>query len=330
MSATVAPLTMAPTRINYSKHYNVQELARSLNRSDNVLPRNYKMSIPRTPSVNYDYAHKYMSPFENHSGPPQSTTSLGHFTTIDLSSQFTLDTSLTERVCIIYQPSNRSIYQILGLNLDTGLPLIATQTASPTYKFRAAGSESPLASIRPMRSGMKITNISENDTVSGLVKVLQQSSPLQYIFTSGATMETTTAFNTSVLESINNNHRTKEFSARQFQTTGEIVCAPCTYSSYNSYGSQFINIESIPNYQASMRAPINDMPINTILIVFEPTAVVQKYNIRLQTQTACRFATGSTIAQLATTQKLAADSKFIEMIHQKISAEPTLRFDVNN
>jgi hypothetical protein len=270
-----------------------------------------------------------MSPFENHRLPPANPQSMGNFITVDLSNSLEINTLTTlDSICVVFQPSSRSIYQVNAFNLTTGATINASHSSSPTWRFRTAGDDVQPASMRPLRAGALIKNITQSDQVGGLVKVLQQSSALPWEFTAGSA-NPTADFCTGVREAVNSHHRTKEYTGKMFSDSGgECIIAPCTSSAYNSYGSSFAATEGTTQLQLSLNQTSFDMAMNTLIMVFFPTTSVNKYVIKLGEQVGMRFPTGSLIGQQARTHPPASASaaSTVENIHETLSSTPEVRF----
>ena len=71
----------------------------------------YDKKVSSTKVVTSQMSASYMSPFGKHF-PPQNYNSLGNCVTAPLMSRFTVSTSTTESIVVVFSPSNRTIFQV--------------------------------------------------------------------------------------------------------------------------------------------------------------------------------------------------------------------------
>lgn len=330
VTTTAAPSNVVATRNNYRSNYSGS--GKKYNTNVYTAQRAYPKGGSYLTGVSLSYAQQYMSPFAMHKYPPANPQSMGNFLTVDLVSSFEINTvagpTATDSICVVFQPSSRSIYQVNAFNLTTGATINASHGASPTFRFSTAGDETTPVSMRPLRAGVMIKNITQNDQVGGLVKILQQSSALPWAFSPGSA-NPTVEFCDSVREAVNSHHRTKEYTGKMFSDSGgEIIIAPCTSAAYNSYGQAFVATEGTVPLQVSLNQTAFDMAMNTVIMVFNSTVVANKYNIKFGEQVGMRFPTGSLIGQQARTHPpaAAAAAANIEALHETLNANPEARF----
>ena len=257
-------------------------------------------------------AQKEMSPFGK-DYPPLNPNSLGNFTTFTTMSRHTLSTSTTNTKVFVFMPSIRGIYQAAEWDGVTGVES-APGTMSPTYRFATADTPT---SMRPLRSGLRIRNTTSNQDVGGIVRVLQQSSPIEWDFVSGSSTSLTSAMVGELTSACETNPKSVEYSAHSLCFgTNEFVIAPATSSAYNSYGNQFTASTGAANFQAELNSMINDMPMNILIITFEPTSVVNTYSITMCDQLALRYPTNTVLNEMAKPHRKPTDARSSERIHE--------------
>ena len=185
---------------------------------------------------------------------------------------------------------------------------------SPTYRFATADTPT---SMRPLRSGLRIRNTTSNQDVGGIVRVLQQSSPIEWDFVSGSSTSLTPAMVGELTSACETNPKSVEYSAHSLCFgTNEFVIAPATSSAYNSYGNQFTASAGAANFQAELNSMINDMPMNILIITFEPTSVVNTYSITMCDQLALRYPTNTVLNEMAKPHRKPTDARSSERIHE--------------
>lgn len=257
-------------------------------------------------------AQKEMSPFGK-DYPPLNPHSLGNFTTFNSLSRHTLSTSTTDTKVFVFMPSVRGIYQAAEWNGTTGEET-APATMSPTYRFSA--NDTPTA-MRPLRAGIRIRNTTSNQDVGGVIRVLQTSSPIEWLFQSPSITWLTPAMVGELVASCRSNPKSVEYSSHSLcYGTNEFVIAPATSASYNSYGDAFKHQVSAASFQEQLNSMLNDMSMNTLIIVFEPTSVINTYSITMCHQMALRYPANSVLNELAKSHKKPSDARTHEQIHE--------------
>jgi len=284
-------------------------------------------------NITPSYAFNYMNPFNGYgSKPPHQPTSLGNFLAITHSNAFTLNTSTTDPLILIYMPSVRGVYQLLLFNSVSGANIAAANIASPLYRYNASGTETKPLSVRMLRSAMQIQNTTENQKIAGLVKSVQISSPLDFNFISAVSLDVTTVFAAEVAQVVNSHSRTVENTAQQYaQKVAQVVIAPATSSSYNGYGDHSFNPTlGVGSTQLTFSIAQNDMSMNTQIFMFMPTSSVNTYSIKLCSQNAFRFPSNTTLGQLQGPAPPAGATFAAQMaaIHEALARNPDLNFNV--
>jgi hypothetical protein len=269
---------------NYSKSY-----GKLIDQSKMVKPK-------VSPFLRHLLDVKYMSPFDKNCVPPVNPNSLGNFITVDLLSHLTLSSSTTDPIAMVFLPSSRNNRQVGFWNLATGANFGTWDSASPTFKFTS--SDAP-TNIRPLRAGMKIRNSTRADTVSGVVRVLQTSSPIEWEWVAAGNIALTAGFATEMLNMVRTNSKTKEYTAQEFANGAhEIVIAPATMSAYNNYGNQFQVDASVIDLQNAWEATVGDMSMNVVIVLFEASTDINIYNFTLGEQVACRYPQNTILGQM--------------------------------
>lgn len=283
-------------------------------------------------SVSPEYAFNYMNPFNGYgSKPPMNGNSLGNFLTMTNSSNITINTGVLNPVILIYSPSVRGIYQLIAFDAATGANITAVNDSGPLNRFKASTTEAKPISIRPLRSGIQISNITESQRIAGVVRTLQISSAIEFEFTGPASLNVTPAFASQMLALVNSHNRTIEHTGMQYsQRLGQIVIAPATSSNYNSYGNVgFQEVEGIAAQQLGLALAVNDMSMNNQIILFNPTANQNNYTIKVCSQNALRFPANTTLGELQTAPPVVPQNEAnIQNIHQLLAEYPNLRLDM--
>lgn len=242
---------------------------------------------------------EYMSPYNKNSIPPANPNSLGNFVTMDLLSHAGLSVTTTGGgvySCFIFQPSARHVRQVWAgvLNPATGGTAISLDNISPLWKFTSG--EAP-TNVRPLRAGVRIKNTTRQDTVAGMVRVLQTSSAIEWDF--GASLALTPTMATEIINMVLTNPKTVEYSGQQFvDGRNEIVCAPATMAAYNSYGEQFVATTAVADTETAWGNIVKDMPMNNIIILFDSVSAANTYSFGICEQVACRFPQNTVLSTL--------------------------------
>lgn len=259
--------------------------------------------FPREMKVGRDSAMFYMSPFGKEV-PPINPNSLGHFTCATLLARANLTTSTTQSIVLVFAPSARSIYQASAWNVATGVrdPTLSSASA-PTYRFQSA--DTPIG-YRPLRAGLRLRNTTPAQNQGGAVRILQQSAPIEFAWASVASppvnVDLTPAMVAELADATSSNPNAMEYTGVDLATgLNEVVLAAATMSEYNSYGGQFANVSGNVQFQAAFDGLRSDMPMNTAVIVFEPTATAQTYSLSFCIQAALRYPSNTLLGDLAKT-----------------------------
>lgn len=266
-----------------------------------------------------------MSPF-NKVYPPFNNNSLGNFTTLNLISRATFSTSTTDALILMYNPSARGIFQTAIWNATTGAVVVgsvSSQAMGPTWRFATA--DAPL-SIRPMRAGLRLHNYTANQDLAGVVRILQQSSPVTFTGNWGASGAITVGLASDLYTGISDNAKSREMTGAELSTNKhEWIIAPATASQYNSYGLPFEEVNNWSNFNTQFEAQENDMAMNHLFMVFEPTPTSQTYSVTFGLQAAGRYPTTSILQELAKPHFKAKDPSTIDNMHeavQRLGSDP--------
>lgn len=258
----------------------------------------------------------YMSPFGKIE-PPVNNNSLGNFTTLNLLSRFEFSTSTTIRKVLLFNPSVRGIYQVALWNQDGSVASNDILDSSPTYKLR---NEAPV-NMRPMRAGLRIRNTTANQDVAGIVRMLQQSSALEFEFINPLTSAVSVNFIDEIVQSVEQNPKSHEMTGQELcKGHNEQVISPCVYSQYNSYGNNPFNsnIGAEP-LQVSFNNMVRDMPMNICVMVFEPTSSINTYSITLAEQVATRYPATTILNELGKSHIKSKNDDFINKVHEHVA-----------
>lgn len=272
---------------------------------------------------------EYMSPFNKQSIPPSNNFALGNFTTTDLLSRFTLSTSTTDNTIFIYDSKIRGIWQAgawTGVKGAGTAPLVGqSHNQAPLYRFYDGSSETQPIAVKPLRAGIKLKNVSENQLIGGTVRVLQISSPLEWEFEGGASAGTATLtenFKNELLSMTEQNPRSVVYSGVEMSRgESEFVIAPCNASAYNSYGTLFYtSAVDTAKFEECVKSFVYDMSMNTIIFVFEPTTSVQKYTITMGGQYGFRYPANTILQHNARQPKATLTDGTIQRIHGDVQS----------
>ena len=283
-----------------------------------VEPRSgVKVSKPYSRSVSLLEAQSYMSPFGKEY-PPQNPNSLGHFTTLSSVSRQTISTSTTNSKVFVFMPGVRGVFQTGLWDVTTGLFTGGSAAYGPTARFLNA--DAPI-NMRPLRAGVRIRNVTSNQDVGGMVRVLQQSAPLEWEFVNPISQDITTNMTAELESACSSNPRSYEKTGQSFiDGENEIVISPCTMSSYNSYGNApFDAAAGASAYQSQVGSLGTDMPMNLVIILFEPTSAVNTYSLTFCEQMALRYPSNTVLNELGKPHSKVTDSKFIDNVHEKLA-----------
>lgn len=262
-----------------------------------------------------------MSPFGKEY-PPSNPNSLGNFTCASLLSRATVVTSTSQSLVLVFTPSARNVYQASLWNAATGVRDASFSSAgAPTYRFY--NTDTPIG-YRPLRAGLRIRNTTSAQDQGGAVRILQQSSPIEFEWASVTSppvnVDLTAAMATELAKATGSNPRAMEYTGVDLGTgLNEVVLGPATASSYNSYGpGAFSSGSGNVEFQSAFDAMKSDMPMNTLVIVFEPTATAQTYSLTLGVQAALRYPSNTLLGSLAKASRPAKDGAFIQSVHDHV------------
>lgn len=234
---------------------------------------------------------RYMSPFGK-TEPPLNTESLGNYLTYNSQGRLAITTSTTNQILVIYNPSIRGIYQVGAFNITaiestSGVSISNSFDAAPLFKFKD-NTDSPI-SYRPQRAAVKIQNLSSANNTSGLIKVFQTSSPLEYQYVDTFNMLPSVAW--EFKNYVEKQATTVEYTARHFTDNAvEFVISPATITAYHSYGiTPFMSNSVAYKPQQQADAAQIDMSMNAILILFDKVDAPNTYNLTFGLQNAFRF-----------------------------------------
>lgn len=275
----------------YKKRY-AKSKAKPKSNNDKLWKSDWAKAI-RAPTL--AESQKELSPWDK-PYPPLNNSSLGNFLTYSALSRYTLTTDTTQTKVFVFQPSSRGLFTTGEWKAD-GTYTSGSSGAGPTKRF-FSDTDQP-TNIRILRSGLRICNISSNDSTQGLVRVYQGSSAIDYQFQSASSDNITSTFANELVAIVDKNPKSKEYSAHQMQTQQEFVIAPCNFSSYNSYGKHPTYTDSTAQYQLDLKAPLDDMPMNVLILTFPPTTVAQSYSISMMSQLALRYPANQILSEIS-------------------------------
>lgn len=288
-----------------------------------------RTQIPRELKMTPAKALAYMSPFGKEA-PPINPNSLGHFTTVNLLTRANLTTSTSQALVLVFAPSIRGVYQASVWNASTGVrdPNFSS-AAAPTYRFQSA--DTPIA-YRPLRAGLRIRNTTDRQSQGGSVRVLQQSSPIEFAWASVATpplnVDLTAAMAAELSSATASNPRSVEYTGVDLgQGQNEAVLGPATMSDYNSYGGAFASASGNTEFQTAFDSLVNDMAMNALVVVFEPTSTPQTYSMTLDIQAALRYPSNTLLGDMAKAPPPTKHShvEFINGVHDHVGKHQGLK-----
>jgi hypothetical protein len=254
----------------------------------------------------------YMSPFDKFSVPPINNNSAGNFTTINSVSRFNIQTSTTGSIIFIYNPSSRTIHQAGAWSSSTG-NLISGIT-SPSFRFT---SDTP-TNYKPLRAAIRIKNVTENQQIGGLVRILQSSSPIDITFLASNSFALTSGSSESLLDLVTSNSHSREYTAMTLGTHNcEQIISPATMSAYNSYGDQFSITTGVVAFQEAFESTKSDMAMNSVIMIFEQTSSVNSYSITLCAQNALRYPANSILQEMSKPNSK-GDQSQVDKVHEAL------------
>ena len=109
---------------------------------------------------------------------------------------------------------------------------------------------SPPMTQRPLRCGIKLTNVTRADAVEGQIRVLISTQPLDLEFADATTGNLSTAFMTALDGMLDASPHTKTYSAHHFANGCTFVAPPATRSGYQE-NKIFSVTGGMPGYRAA-------------------------------------------------------------------------------
>lgn len=264
-----------------------------------ALTGKYPSKFYKDMSADKHVSLKYLSPFDKNSTPPNLPAggSLGNFLTVDNKSTFDVPTSTSDPLLILFQPSVRGAVNLAGYNLATGVAIANSSQWSTHNKYSV--SDTPAVS-KCLRAGIRLNNVSSAQNRDSIVRVLSISSPLEFEFQSSTSCDFTTTFASELLTMARTHPKARTYTAEDLSTgTNELVVSPATNASYMSYGTElYNNSTTCTATQNQYRQASKDMAMNHVLIVLEPSNVVNKYTFTAMTQDAFRYPANTLLGAL--------------------------------
>lgn len=252
--------------------------------------------------------YKYMSPFDkNNEGPmmPLGAT-CGNYLVVDSQKRSTITTNGNQQLVLLC-PSSRGIANAIHWEYNSSNQAFEYVSSSipdlsTTWKFSA---DDGLLFASCLRAGCRLTNTSNGNTRSGIVRILQASSPLDLVFDLTNPLNLTTDASNSIKEAVLSNPRTRSYNAEFFATSADKQCiaGPSSVIGYSSWGnnkfdkaSAGLNLGQLSvNIQNSQK---QDFHMNNILILFEPESSGNVYEIQYGTQHRFRYELNTLLGQL--------------------------------
>lgn len=280
----------------------------------------YAVSRPRVSrEISSLLAHKYMSPFDKGVIPPYNNHSMGNFTCVNTLGRLTVTTSTQDPIIVIFAPSIRGVHQVGQWNGNNGNWVSNTELSSPTHKFGSA--DTPI-SFRPLRAGVKIRNITSNHDLAGIVRILKQSSAIEFEWQTASTHSLLYNVSQELVSSTQTNPKSKECTGVELSHAKEYVVSPATMANYNEYGGPFASATALTAVSAQMGQLIQDMAMENVIICFEPTSVAQTYSLTFGEQMALRYPTNTLLSELSTSHRKHNDAQHMDKLHSAMLREP--------
>ena len=219
---------------------------------------------------------------ENQTDAVPVVNSLGNFVPINVFDSFSLSTSTTLNKYIILQFTYNGISCI---TCDSG-------SSNATYRTFGALNTSVPATIRPSRMSICIGNLSNANTVTGQVQVLQIPNFLAYVFNNSPapTNQFTDTFISSLSSLLDSNPQTKNYPASMFMTTRKFSLTPASYVNF----CKFVDFDEwagldVASQQAQLNAAAEDMAQGTLIIRFPNSTASNVYTIQIYQQICARY-----------------------------------------
>lgn len=243
-------------------------------------------------NLTLDYALRHLSGFNGDKTKLYDSESQGRFVQIPTVSRISIQTSTTEPRCVIFNPSMNGVNQIMSFSTVTG----AGWAAMPSPASQLA-SEHPTTS-RCLFSSVKLYNTTENQHVSGTVRGLTLGN-MEYEFVSSTSFNVTTAFAAECAEMARGHPRARTITGKLLQEKEhELVLARCSESDAHIY-KEFKTATAVADWQQQFIDSKLYQSHNTLLILFEPTATVNEYELCVSWVAACRYPQNSIVSHLS-------------------------------
>jgi hypothetical protein len=236
---------------------------------------------PAKKSMSQAQKLQMMSPFGKSYPPPSN--SLGNFLCLNDLGRGSLTTSTNQKILCVFAPSVGGTYSFVAWNAD-GTFVSGSELTGPLYKYRTG--EAPVV-YKPFRAGIRAVNTSATDDVAGSLQVLNNSSPIELVY-SGTGVNITTDCITSLINLVQDSHKTKTFSAHELKSSHTWINFPATRSDYEKYRA-FDKGITAAEFNSQYRAAETDMPMSTLMLLFSNTASANGYEIETCIQHASRF-----------------------------------------
>lgn len=281
--------------------------------------------------------------------PPPLRTSFGNFTTLNSVHRFTLTTTATQAqyVWVDWVPTS-----LAALWMGAGS---ASGGFFQQHHYGTLASSNP-TSIRPLRLGIRLENITQFTNVAGSVRVFSLDNPIL-----AATRTDTVSGGPAILVSspdnvfgtlIDNAPDTEEYPGAHFTSEQEFVSVPASYPAYNEYYTYVPFTNSTQSGALLQSGDLGSLvtgtptpyvanttynagtyssaglgglpPLRGFLFEFPPAATAQTYRITIRRQDGARYAVntlGATFAASHDKMSAGAEDCFINWAKQ-ISPKP--------
>ena len=168
--------------------------------------------------------------------------------------------------------------------------------------------ENPPTSCRPQALSLRITNITTNDKIGGVIRVLRLNTPLDWEFdTNGANPEYLTAtFNDKLRKMIESSADTRTVSNSELMKGMQVDLYPTSSVGYTkwydyekTFGGSNMGTISPPAIHAAY-AQASSCAMGAIIVEFTGGTEKQDYTIELSQNLACRFPASSLLQNMQT------------------------------
>lgn len=224
-----------------------------------------------------------------------------------------ISTSTSRKMFLVVMatPSDATAILVLmgpGTNVDTTSIINLPQLAQAD----------PLT-IRPSRLSISIRNVTEAQSVAGVVRVLSTPSHVPIVFNGpGAPTVLNPSVGIELMTTMESSPFACSYGAHEFLRTREIVSPPASIQGFKSY-SDFIKYDETDDTtrHASNQAFVlaNAAATNNqIIIEFNPVASVQNFDISLHRSDCTRYPLTSVLAQLAQPAPVGNEASFTSAV----------------